>query len=57
MDKKTKTACFTGHREYHLPTIEIKRRLNKLLDYLISRGIIYYGWVEPGDLIFLQPKQ
>lgn len=43
MDKKTKTACFTGHREYHLPTIEVKRRLSKLLDHLISRGIVYYG--------------
>ena len=43
MDKKAVTACFTGHRDYNMTTDEVRRRLSIILDFLISRGVIYYG--------------
>ena len=43
MNKKTETACFTGHREMKMAAGEVRYRLSKLLDILIARGIIYYG--------------
>lgn len=43
IDKK-RTACFTGHR--NLPTQEIKKiekQLNKIIEKLYQRGVIFYG--------------
>lgn len=43
MDKKGKTACFTGHRELKMNVAEVRRRLSELLDILISKGVLYFG--------------
>ena len=43
MSKRIDTACFTGHREMRMSEGEVKGRLSRLLDILISRGVIYYG--------------
>lgn len=40
---KEQTACFTGHRDMSMPLGEVKRRLNEVIDYLISKGVYYFG--------------
>lgn len=40
---KEQVCCFTGHRDMRMPVGEVRRRLSDILDYLISRGVIYYG--------------
>lgn len=43
-EKKTKTVCFTGHRE--IPVLKaglIKHRLRKTLEELIEQGYCYFG--------------
>ena len=43
---KNQTACFTGHREMNMPAGEVKRRLNEVIDYLISKGVYYFSLSE-----------
>ena len=40
---KEQVCCFTGHRIMKMPISEVRKRLSELLDYLISKGVIYYG--------------
>ena len=44
MDTKSKTCCFTGHRDLpHSESNEIKNRLRNEIRRLAQRGVVYYG--------------
>lgn len=40
---KNQVCCFTGHRIIKMSKIEVNNRLDKLIEYLVSKGVIYYG--------------
>ena len=40
---KSKTCCFTGHREISSDTDELKASLKRTITQLINSGIIYFG--------------
>lgn len=40
---KNQVCCFTGHRIMKMPKGEVIRRLDEIIDYLVSKGVIYYG--------------
>ena len=44
MDKRMKTACFTGHRDIPISEIPIiKNRLKSVIASLVEKGVIYFG--------------
>ncbi len=44
MMQTEETACFTGHRKVPLTHhLQIKKRLQIIIEQLIERGVIYYG--------------
>ena len=40
---KNQVCCFTVHRIMKMPKSEIIKRLDEVIDYLVSKGVIYYG--------------
>lgn len=41
--KRQRTACFTGHRQMEEPTVEVERKVSKVVEDLVQRGYLYFG--------------
>lgn len=43
MDKKSRTACFTGHREIRGSVEALEERVHQIVEGLIQEGYCYFG--------------
>ena len=43
MSMRDKTCCFTGHRIMRLSELETRGKIERIINMLVEKGVVYYG--------------